>query len=105
MKADSSNVISAMETYATMRVGTQDTPKKNNFGYRTFYETQDYHMVRNKRGKFYERELRQNNRETFYPSTHVTIVSIDKYSTRPPIYRTDHSPNANRFDNLNLLPQ
>ena len=92
-----------------MRVGTQESSSKVNgpasYGYRTFYETSQYHLVRNKKNKINDRELQPNNRELNYPKTHVTTLSIDKVSTRPPIYRTDHSPNAHRFDNLNLLPQ
>ena len=61
-------------------------------------------MVRNKRGKLYERELNPNQRELVYPKTHITTVSIERVSERPPIYRTDGSPNANRFEIIDKLP-
>ena len=61
-------------------------------------------MVRNKRDKSYDRQLLPNSLNYSYPDRHVTTVSIDKYSTRPPIYRKDGSPNEQRFEVLNLLP-
>lgn len=102
---NNSTIISTIDKYATMRTVTQDTPKRTTFGYKTFYETSNYHIVRNKRGRFYEKELNPNTRELGYTKPHVTTVSIEKFSERPPIYRTDGSPNANRFENINKLPE
>ena len=61
-------------------------------------------MVRNKGDKFHERELQHNSREVKLPEGHITSVSFEKLSRRPPIYRTDHSPNPKRFEPFNFIP-
>ena len=62
-------------------------------------------MVRHKKDRFFERELQANSREVKLPETHITTLSFDKVSDRPPIARGDRAPNPLRFEPFNLDPK
>jgi hypothetical protein len=62
-------------------------------------------MVRNKKDKTFEREMLYNSREAKLPETHITTLSFDKVSERPPIARADRAPNPLRFEPFNVDPK
>lgn len=82
----------ALGQFATLQNNDANESAKK-FGYKTFYSSQAYHIVRNKRDRSYERKLESNARDITSPEKHIATISIDKVKERPPIYRTDGSPN------------
>lgn len=79
-------------------------------GYKTFYESNDYHII-NHRGKnnFHEMSV-QTNQKSLKPfkrdDTHA--MGFQQYSDRPAINRKDiknNSPNPKRFLKLDFFPE
>ena len=105
-----------MDFRNTLNSFTKDFPdyqssrkETSQFGYETFLNTKDYHIIGHKDGRLHDLQVMPNTVSRFCfkgvdDNTKVRARTFWGYNNRRPIASSKYPPNEARFENINKNP-